>query len=742
MLPFALALALLSPQDPKPMPPALVPLPAAFVHLDGWLGARLRANREHWLDTVDLEARIEPFAHRPAKQPWAGEHLGKWLHAASLAWQESGDTRLRARLDHAVDALLQCQEPDGYLGTYLAEQRFQLLPGADWDVWTIKYALLGLLAYHSATGDARALAACRRAADLLLATFGPGKRSILGAGTHVGMAATSVLEPMARLYLATREPRYLEFCHYLVQSWDDPGGPRILSALRDGQRPGQVANAKAYEMLSNLVGLCVLYRATGDDTLLAAPRHAVADILLHELLPTGSMSRHEHFTGGGRLPSLPTDNLGETCVSVTWLQLCSELLQIGGFAEAGREIERTVYNHLLGAQRPDGASFCYYTPLRGRKPYSADMTCCSSSGARGLAMLGRCSVLQGMDTDGDPVLAFNLLGSAHGVARLGGKQVQFTLASGLPVDGHVRLTFAGELPARFAVDLRLSDWAVPAKVLCGDEELAVRTPGWLHLAARDWRAQDLVELTLTCGAGLVTDPQAQERSLATWGPCVLAVEAGGDLDHDALQFPASPTRLTVTAPLRFAAEVHHGDGDLLVHLRPFAEIGADGGAYRVWLTSPQQTAAPLAGQSAQSRPGNVAGSIRDGDFDTFAVTYDGNAATQDWYRVDYDRPITLRRVTFVHGHCFHDGGWFDASGGKPQVQVLAHADGEWQTVGELSDYPATTATDARGLRDGTSFACILPAAMTAVAVRVLGVPARGDRPQQAFSSCAELTVSD
>ena len=44
--------------------------------------------------------------------------------------------------------------------------------------------------------------------DLLIATF-PAKKSILAAGTHVGMAATSVLEPIVLLYRLTGDERYL-----------------------------------------------------------------------------------------------------------------------------------------------------------------------------------------------------------------------------------------------------------------------------------------------------------------------------------------------------------------------------------------------------------------------------------------------------------------------------------------------------------------------------------------------------
>ncbi len=101
-------------------------------------------------------------------------------------------------------------------------------------------------------------------------------------------------------------------------------------------------------------------------------------------------------------------------------------------------------------------------------------------------------------------------------------------------------------------------------------------------------------------------------------------------------------------------------------------------------------------------------------------------------------PAPIKRVQFLHGNNFHDGGWFDAAKGKPRVQIRRDKDTAWETVGELADYPNTTSTDPAGLRSGQSFVLKLTHAVSVRAVRVLGVPAGGDFPNQNFSSCTEL----
>src|SRR4051812_27589839 len=93
------------------MPDVLELLSPADVHVDGWIGKRIDANVSHLLN-VDIGPLLAGYQHRPGKHPWIGEHIGKWMHAATLAWSYSGDAKLRAKLDGAAADLIRCQEPD------------------------------------------------------------------------------------------------------------------------------------------------------------------------------------------------------------------------------------------------------------------------------------------------------------------------------------------------------------------------------------------------------------------------------------------------------------------------------------------------------------------------------------------------------------------------------------------------------------------------------------------------------
>jgi DUF1680 family protein len=729
-------------------PEVLQPVDPSAVKIEGWLGARIDANERMRLLVVDTEPMLAGFRQKPGSQAWIGEHAGKWIHASTLAWANTGDPALRAKLDRVVKELIAAQEPDGYLGTYLPGQRFGLYPGADWDVWSHKYCLIGLLTYYQYTGYEPALTAARRAADLLLRTF-PAKKSILAAGTHVGMAATSVLEPMVLLYRLTADDRYLDFARYLVKAWDEPGGPAILHSLLTVGRVDKTANGKAYEMLSNLLGLCDLARVTGERSYIEASLKAWEDIVENRLYVTGTSSEEEHFQDNHVLYNDEPAEVGETCVTVTWIQFNLSLLQLTGEAKFGDEIERSYYNQLTAAQNPRGEDWCYFTPLEGRKRYDHGITCCHSSGPRALALAPEAAYLRGNEA-GDDVVFVNTLEDSSARMVLGGEPVVIEQRSGFPRRGESTLTLKLAQPARFAVKVRIPPWALPATV----DGREIHTTGWATVPARQWHDGDRIPLTFTLEARPVAGDYGNlGRAALEWGPFVLAFQCS---DNPGLPSPRTigltdgrPEAVLKGGPaLAFRARLVGPAGEPFpATLVPFADAGAEGSTYRIWLRAPGVSVPPndpvlLGGRESRSRGGDQQGSINDDDFDTIVTTADGKPAAEDWFAVTLPAAAQARRFTFAHGRSLPDGGWFDTSEGKPRIQIQRIAGGAWETIGVLSEYPDTTAAagpeESWLLRPGRRFTLKLPDAVSFVALRVIGKPACGDDPRQAYVSCAEI----
>lgn len=563
---------------------ALSGIDPARIAIGGWLGARIDLNATHRLAHIDLEPLLAGYREKPGDHPWIGEHIGKWIHAASLTWARTGDAGLRRKLDDAVDALIATQEADGYLGTYVPTKRFGLFEGADWDVWSTKYCLIGLLTYYRHTGAQRALRASGRAADLLIDTF-PSKRSILQAGAHLGMAATSVLEPVVLLYRLTGEPRYLAFADYIVDAWQEVGGPHIVDSLFERRKVHQVANGKAYEMLSNLVGLCEYARVGGDRRLIDAVLIAWRDIVDTQLYVSGTTSHLEHFQPDAHMRQEDMPNVGETCVTTTWIQLNQTLLALTGEARFAAELERSYYNALSAAQHSNGEDWTYFTPLNGVRKYDSHITCCHSSGPRGMALSAMSAYYIGA-ADASPIVYINTLESSSARFDIADSAVTVEMNSAFPHRGHGTIRVRADAPTKFAIALRVPAWAADMELRGAD----IRD-GWAHLPARLWHDGDTIAFEYELQPALVHGHgESAGRVYQYWGPFVLACESdtgAASPAREGLRYAGAAKKQSKSADdtLRFSADVVDASGRAAfkAKLTTFADAGNHGETYRTWL---------------------------------------------------------------------------------------------------------------------------------------------------------------
>ena len=511
---------------------------------NGWIAERMQINVEKRLLTLDLDMILEPFENRPGKQWWSGEHIGKYLHAATYAWWFTGDDRLMKRMDRAVKRLIDSQLPNGYLGTYKEDDQFGQGDGLGWDfpvwdVWTHKYNLIGLLTYYEATEYESALEASMRAADLMYSLYVVQNRSLRLASAHMGMAATSVLEPIAMLYRLTGEPRYLKFCNRIVDAWEDESDPEtwmyddgchLLNSLLEHGNVYKTANRKAYEMLSNLVGLLEFYRLNPDERFFIACKKAWDDIVSKRLYITGTASYHEQFTPNHRLPS--GQALGEGCVTVTWLQLTRHLLELTGESQYADELERTIYNALPAAQSPLTGEVTYFSPLIGKKHYNGHdekmdpaISCCSSSIPRGLAMI---PTFASGTLNGKPTLLQYIPGK-H-VLNLAQQTVTLNVTGDYPQTGDFEIEVEIDEAIQFPIILRVPTWAKKFEAAIDGTTYTPKDSRMIEIE-RNWSSGDKIEVTIPLEIRRVTDGDKTTESIAfVRGPQVLATDTAVDAE--------------------------------------------------------------------------------------------------------------------------------------------------------------------------------------------------------------------
>jgi DUF1680 family protein len=497
---------------------ALAPAAPESVQIGGRLGEKLDCCITNRLLVQDIDAIVAPYFTKTetGSADWRCEYWGKWFTSLALADAYHSTTATRECRDAAVAALIASAAPDGYLGTRAPAHRLE-----GWDVWGCKYALLGLMADYDRTHDSATLDAARRETDVLIAELGPGQTSIADVGEWNGLPASSVLEPVVLLYERTGEKKYLDFAEHIVACWSLPskrlpGGMRLVEDALAGKNPDEMCAPKAYEMMSCFEGLCELYRATGKQEYLEAPVKLADGIFREEATLVGVGTHNEVWYSGAKQQTGVIEKPMETCVTVTWMKLCDQLLRLTGDVRYADELEKNLYNGLLGAMMPDGEWWAYFSGLMGVRVPSyvqhADvgLSCCVVNGPRGLMLTPFWAFMQ---SSNGPVV--NLY--APGNAQVG--QVKLKITGDYPASDEVEIHVTPAKPSEFTLTLRIPAWSERTELKVNGEQIPV-APGYAQIR-RIWHRGDRVKITFDLRARRV---ECNGQVALTRGPVVLSLD--------------------------------------------------------------------------------------------------------------------------------------------------------------------------------------------------------------------------
>lgn len=484
-------------------------LPPAAVQLEGILMKKLCLVTEGTLKKIDFSALADYF--RNTMDMFAtGEFWGKLMRAACLICGVTEDRELRAIIDAAAEDMMSLQSPDGCISTCPVHTQPKGSQGSD--LWERKYALMGLLSYYELTGCDRALDAARRLVVYTESQVGlPPKTPITETGwAFCGIESSSILEPVMRVYHLTGEPAALALGAYIVKS-GCCARENVFEAIRAGKSPKDIgwngvakeSIAKAYEMMSCFEGLCEYYRATEDAETLETVKRFWDKVLEEEITLLGSGGADAPFNLGPgtgeqwnftryEQTNPDIDLMMETCVTVYWMRLCYRLLKLTGEVKYADELEKSLYNAILGAIRPDGSFFEYFPRFNGaRNPmvnYSFnikgfDLSCCTANGPTGLGLSPYLAVMGTEDG-----VAVNLYETCTVKVPTKSGSVTLEMTSEYPRMGMVRLKAAkieGNAPKTFVISLRVPSFAEDFTVFFADDpsQICHGTPGtYLRLA--------------------------------------------------------------------------------------------------------------------------------------------------------------------------------------------------------------------------------------------------------------------
>ncbi|MFL6447441.1 MAG: glycoside hydrolase family 127 protein [Bryobacteraceae bacterium] len=738
------------------------PVPFTQVHVnDEFWAPKIETNRKVSIPTAfdqcERTGRIENFVraaevlrgvsikdkHYPPF-PFDDTDPYKVIEGASYALRVNPDPKLKAYIDGLIDKIAAAQEPDGYLYTtrtidpqhphpWAGTQRWQNEEVLSHELYNLGHLYEAAVAHYQATGERKLLDVALKSADLLVKTFGPGKRSIYSGHQIVEMG-------LVKLYRVTGRQQYLDLAKFFLDS-RGPGGRAYNQAdLRVVDQTDAEGHAvRATYMYSGMADVAAL---TGDTAYLKAIDRIWQNVVDKKLYITGgigALGEGEAFGADYQLPNMSAYN--ETCAAVGndfWNQ---RLFLLHGDAKYVDVFERTLYNGLISGVSLDGETYFYPNPLESngqhqRSPWFG-VACCPGNITRFMPSVpGYVYAQRGRD------LYVNLyMSNTADVTLASGQKLNVVQETRYPWDGDVKLTVNPDAAGQFTVHMRVPGWArnevVPGDLyrfadgnsavavhlkVNGHEEPLKLEAGYAVIA-RTWKKGDVVELPLPMPVRRVVASQSVTADLGRValqrGPIVYAAEWVDSPDKHVRNIVLSgDEKLTA----RFEPAVLNGvdlikgqaDGfsfdekHNVKHTREsftaipyYAWANRGPGQMEVWIATSQATVHPtpyptLATKSkvTSSGPTMAANGVRDPRLVADQEEPTSSADTSSFYDwlpkkgssewIQYEFPHT----TTIHSS---DVYWFQELNGRqiklPKSWSLLYRDGnEWRPVAAQGNY--------------------------------------------------------
>jgi DUF1680 family protein len=559
------------------------PVPFTAVHLtDQFWAPKIETNRTASIPTafqqcettgrVDLFVRAakalrgEPLENRrPPGYPFDDTDVYKVIEGASYTLSVRPDPKLDAYVDSLIEKIAAAQEPDGYIYTtrtinpkephrWAGPARWVLERDDSHELYNLGHLFEAAVAHYQSTGKKSLLNVATKAADLLVETFGPGKRS-----TWPGHQITEMA--LVRMYRVTGKEAYLNLAKFLLDERGPgpdpanptqfPGGeranPRGLQYNQSQQKVIEqtepVGHAvRAMYMYSGMADVAAL---TGDQGIRAAGDRIWDHLVSSKLYVTGGIGASgsgEAFGKPYELPNMTAYN--ETCASVGMDYWNHRLFLLHADAKYIDVMERTLYNGLISGVSLDGTTYFYPNPLESRGQHARQawfgVACCPSNITRFMA-----SVPGYIYAKKDDTLYVNLFAGGTADIELAGGKLKVTQDTRYPWDGAVRMTVTPERARQFTINVRIPGWAreepvpsplyrfsgkspAPASLRINGQSVDMKLDKGYVAIARAWRAGDVIELTLPMPVRrVVAHDQVQadrERVALQRGPIVYVAE--------------------------------------------------------------------------------------------------------------------------------------------------------------------------------------------------------------------------
>ncbi len=464
---------------------------------------------------------------------WFNEYAGKLLTGVSLQYAAKNSQELKKAGDDITDGLAQAQKDDGYLGIY--DDDHKLGNNGSWDVWGHYHLIYGLITWYRTTGNEKALEVAKKASDCVYNYFMGSGKTVDSVGNQTMNLA--VCHSFAELYKETKDKKYLDAAEKIVnEEW--PLSGNWMNLALEGKEFYETPLPR-WEALHSILALGTLFEITGKKDYYDAFEKLWWSILKTDRHNTGGFSSTEQAQGDPY-----AEGSIETCCTVAWQAYSSMYLQFCRNSLVADELELTYLNGMIGSLL-DGEYFTTYnTPMGGKTRESSiataiagdpkftffsgakDFTCCQANISRGIGEVTSWAVM----TDNEGVY-LNYYGEGSITAKTPGDAViTFKQETQYPLNGAIAITLSKlEKEEEFDLLLRVPSWARSATVKVNGEEITGAAPGEYFKMSREWKENDMIELSLDFGFHYWINEKDTRLVSVYYGPILLTCSSGDGL---------------------------------------------------------------------------------------------------------------------------------------------------------------------------------------------------------------------
>lgn len=413
------------------------------------------------------------------KYPFDDTDIYKTIEGAAYSMAVTPDKKMDAYVDSLITIVAKAQEPDGYLYTartidpahphdWAGPERWVREHELSHELYNSGHMFEAASAHYLATGKRNFLDVALKNADLLVLTFGPGKRGVAPGHEVVEMG-------LVRLYRITGKKEYLQLARFFI---DERGkrqyNPKSRNQWENGkywQDQEPVVNQS--EAVGHAVRAMYLYAAMADIAALdgdTAYLHAIDRIWdnmatkkIYVQGGIGAIPDGERFGENYELPNATAYN--ETCAAIGNAFWNVRMFQLHGDAKYVDMLEKVLYNGLISGVGLDGKSFFYTNAMQirngvhhhsmepGRSGWF-ECSCCPTNMARFLPSLpGYIYAQKARD------VYVNLFISSTANIQVEKQKVKIVQTNNYPWNGDLRFNIEPAAATEFTLKLRVPGWA-------------------------------------------------------------------------------------------------------------------------------------------------------------------------------------------------------------------------------------------------------------------------------------------